>query len=301
MLRLEINGQKFTENIPFKDDKITFPNELLKQGRNWARIRFISNNVNEVSKACHSEEEVHDHDHHSAGENGYPHFDLHEVQSTLSLLFLCPSGWSILSQTQETRNQYLSGTEEYEHMLEQFHIDGNFTAVFSEEQVQCFQFSELKNIEYHRADSGFERQEDMDVDFVENEPSDFQFQDGTYTGQMNNCKQKHGYGLWESEENEGERAFGNWFRDHLVDGTEIKMDGLRETAVEHQTLLRKLDVIHTNKYSCAVNIKLLKEVHRKANENKEKVKAEARALRLKFDTSFLFYLFENMWFLEVKK
>ena len=41
----------------------------------------------------------------------------------------------------------------------------------------------------------------MEVHFVENRENEFLYGDGYYTGEMNEINEKHGYGVWKSEDN----------------------------------------------------------------------------------------------------
>ena len=55
-----------------------------------------------------------------------------------------------------------------------------------------------------------------------------------------------------------------------------------------------MEAKHTNKEMCAVNIALLKEIHKEADKKQQKLKDEVKLLKMRFNQNFLFYLFDHM-------
>ena len=174
-----------------------------------------------------------------------------------------------------------------------FGIEDDFLSVFkSDEEVSGYHFSELKGLSMENQDSKFEQHDHKELKFVDQKQNYCNLEEGLYTGQMSACNQRHGYGFWKSEEN-GNELFGNWFQGLLMDGTEISMKGHTKMC-NHLIQSEHMEAKHTNKEMCAVNIALLKEIHKEADKKQQKLKDEVKLLKMRFNQNFLFYLFDHM-------
>jgi hypothetical protein len=80
--------------------------------------------------------------------SSHPVFDIPDLKSQFTVLFLSPQEWTVSSDDQEIDSFGINGDKKFENNIKIFSIDQDFIQVFQNQAstIYCYQFSSISNI-----------------------------------------------------------------------------------------------------------------------------------------------------------
>jgi aminopeptidase N len=100
---LIINGNEVTDSETYRDHKIYLPRDLLKQGHNEIRVRFVSEYVKDCQGMHYfkdpedGEEYMYSQCEAAEAHKIFPCFDQPDLKAPYSLLVFAPAEWNVVS------------------------------------------------------------------------------------------------------------------------------------------------------------------------------------------------------------
>lgn len=147
VLGLVVNGSQVKEGEPFRDHRVYFPKQDLKEGKNVVNLRFVSKYVMDCQGVHYfldkddGEEYLYSQFEAADAHKAFPCFDQPDLKATYTMIAVVPRGWIALSTKHQCTDTTDSGTKQFSDQLAKFGIDEKeFISHFYDEPVSCFEF-----------------------------------------------------------------------------------------------------------------------------------------------------------------
>ena len=117
VLNLVVNGTKVKEGEPFRDHRVYFPKQDLKEGKNVVTLRFVSKYVMDCQGVHYfvdkddGEEYLYSQFEAADAHKAFPCFDQPDLKATYTLIAVVPRGWVALSTKHQCTDTTHSGTK----------------------------------------------------------------------------------------------------------------------------------------------------------------------------------------------
>ena len=116
---LEINGNSVTTGNPFRDHRIYFDKQFLKQGENKVQVRFTSNYTRDCQGVQYfkdkddNEEYIYSDNEPQSCHKAFPCFDQPDMKASYRLLAVVPKHWNVFSNAPQVGATSEVGSAEF--------------------------------------------------------------------------------------------------------------------------------------------------------------------------------------------